>query len=174
MLTLCLLSAGGVDYVELIEVSVIFSPGVSSQTVNLTTLSDLPAEGDEDLRARLQTSDSSVVIVVPEANITITEESMYVQRKMHVYHILKTVSVVVYINDCHFSQYSKTVLQCTLVSYFLSSVSIVILFTTDDVEVIESEAVAEVCLRLNVPLTTDLEVAVSSTASGSATGGNME
>ena len=49
-----------------------------------------------------------------------------------------------------------------------------IFFTTDDVEVIESEAVAEVCLRMNVPLTTDLEVAVSSTASGSATGGYME
>ena len=67
------------DYVELTEVSVIFSPGVSSQTVTLTTLSDLPAEGDEDLRARLTVSsnniDSSRVdIVVPEAQVTIAEE----------------------------------------------------------------------------------------------------
>ena len=86
--SLCLLSAGGVDYNELTEVLVIFSPGVSSQTVTLTTLSDLlPTEGDEELRARLLTApDSPVVIVVPEANITITQESMYVQSKMHVLH----------------------------------------------------------------------------------------
>ena len=106
--------------------------------------------------------------------ITITRKYVCTEQNACLITYSKTVSVVVYINDCHFSQYSKTVFQCILVSCFLSSVSIVIFFTTDDVEVIESDAVAEVCLRLNVPLTTDLEVAVTSTASGSAIGGNLE
>ena len=51
-----------------------------------------------------------------------------------------------------------------------SSVVPLISFTSTDVEVGESDGVAQVCLMLSVPLSTDLTVAVTSNASGSATG----
>ena len=50
------------------------------------------------------------------------------------------------------------------------SVIPIISFTSTDVVVGESDGTAEVCLMLNVPLETNLTVAVTSSASGSATG----
>ena len=52
---------------------VVFAPGVSTQTVTLTTLTDPVAEGDETLSATITTAQSGVDITVPQANITIVE-----------------------------------------------------------------------------------------------------
>ena len=65
--------SGGEDYNELIAVSVVFAPGVSTQTVTLTALNDSVAEGDETLTATITTAQSGVDITVPQANITILE-----------------------------------------------------------------------------------------------------
>ena len=53
---------------------------------------------------------------------------------------------------------------------FSFSVFPVISFSSTDVVVGESDGTAEVCLMLSMPLATNLTVAVTSTASGSATG----
>ena len=73
------LSSGGMDYTELINVPVIFSPGATTQSVTLTTLSDMPAEGVETLGVTLTVSDnnidpSRIEIVVSQATVTITED----------------------------------------------------------------------------------------------------
>ena len=75
------LPAGDADYIELVAVVVTFQPGDSSQaSVPLLTLSDnVPAEGDETLRAALTVSSnnfdpSRINLLVPQANVTITEE----------------------------------------------------------------------------------------------------
>ena len=74
------LSAGGVDYIELPRVPVIFQPGGSSQaTVTLVSLSDELTEGDETLTAVLTVSSnnidtSRIDLLVPVATVTITEE----------------------------------------------------------------------------------------------------
>ena len=47
-----------------------------------------------------------------------------------------------------------------------------IIFKIDRVEVVESSGLAEVCLMLNRPTSTALNVNVTSIASGSATGEN--
>ena len=41
-------------------------------------MTDVPVEGNEDLLATLSTTDIRLDIVAPEANVTITEESMCV------------------------------------------------------------------------------------------------
>ena len=69
---------GGDDYNELTRVSVIFMPGVNTQTVTLTTLSDVPVEEDEDLGATLTATDSRVGVFAAEATVTIIDEGMYV------------------------------------------------------------------------------------------------
>ena len=53
-----------------------FNPGVSTQTVTLTTLPDALPEGDEDLNATI-TADSSIVVFAPEASVTVTESSTF-------------------------------------------------------------------------------------------------
>ena len=63
------------DYEELTAVPVVFSPGVTTQTVTLTTLTDAVAEGDETLTATITTTQSGVGIIVSLANITIKEET---------------------------------------------------------------------------------------------------
>ena len=67
---------GGVDYNELTRVSVIFMPGVNTQTVTLTTLPDVPVEEDEDLGATLTATDGRVGVFAAEATVTITDEGM--------------------------------------------------------------------------------------------------
>ena len=59
------------DYEELTDVPVVFAPGVSTQTVTLTTLSDLVAEGDETLTATITTTQTGVGITVSQTSITI-------------------------------------------------------------------------------------------------------
>ena len=61
------------DYDELTDVPVVFAPGVSTQTVTLTTFTDPVADGDETLTATITTVQSGVDITVPQANITIVE-----------------------------------------------------------------------------------------------------
>ena len=56
--------------------SVVFNPGVFTQMVTLTTLSDTPIEGDQYLFAVLSTTDSRVNLSPAVANVTITEEGM--------------------------------------------------------------------------------------------------
>lgn len=72
--------SGGVDFLELTEESIIFLPGVTSQTVTLQTLRDELVEGDETLSVRLTHSPDNVdnrrvELTVPEATVTITEET---------------------------------------------------------------------------------------------------
>lgn len=74
------LSSGGVDYIELSGVPVIFQPGGSSQaTVTLVSLSDVLTEGDETLTAVLTVSSnnidtSRIDLLVPVATVIITEK----------------------------------------------------------------------------------------------------
>ena len=73
------LCSGDVDYDELTNVPVVFVPGVTVQGVTLTTLRDVPVEGEETLRASLtvgfnNVDPTRVVIVVQDATVTITEE----------------------------------------------------------------------------------------------------
>ena len=65
--------SGGEDYIELTDVSVIFSPRVVSRRVILNTLSDTIAEGDEYLIATLSTSGTRIAV---NATVTITENSV--------------------------------------------------------------------------------------------------
>ena len=65
----------GDDYNEITDQRVVFIPGVSSQTVTLTTLPDAETEGDEDLTATIM-SDKGIGIFTPEVSVTITESSM--------------------------------------------------------------------------------------------------
>ena len=68
----------GDDYNEIVNQRVVFNPGVSSQTVTLTTLSDAETEGDEDLTARIAVgADSGIGVFAPEATVTITESGMF-------------------------------------------------------------------------------------------------
>ena len=58
--------------------SVIFMPGVNIRTVTLTTLPDVPVEGDEDLMATLTVSTNNIDsgridVAVSDASVTITE-----------------------------------------------------------------------------------------------------
>ena len=71
---------GDEDYTELTDTSVIFTPGVSSQTVTLSTLQDAILEEDETLIAQLTVSSnnidtSRIDLVVSEATVTIVEET---------------------------------------------------------------------------------------------------
>ena len=66
---------GGEDYFVLDGIRVVFPPGVFSQTVTLNTITDVPAEGNEDLDAVLGVTDTRVGIFEPTANVIITEES---------------------------------------------------------------------------------------------------
>ena len=62
----------------------VFNPGVFTQTVTLSTLTDVAVEGNEYLVAVLSTTDSRIDIFAREANVTITEESMYVIRTYYI------------------------------------------------------------------------------------------
>ena len=56
----------------------VFNPGVSTQTVTLTTLSDAQTEGDEDLTVTITVAaDSGISVFAPEASVTITESSTF-------------------------------------------------------------------------------------------------
>ena len=69
---------GGDDYDEITDQRVVFNPGVSSQTVTLTTLSDAVTEGDEDLTAGIAVAaGSGIGVFAPEATVIITESSMF-------------------------------------------------------------------------------------------------
>ena len=73
-----LLYLAGVDYNEITNERVVFNPGVSTQTVTLTTLSDALSEGDEDLTATITVAaDSGIGVFAPEASVTITESGMF-------------------------------------------------------------------------------------------------
>ena len=61
------------DYEELAAVPVVFPPGISTQTITLTALTDAVAEGEETLTATITTSQSGVDITAPRADITIEE-----------------------------------------------------------------------------------------------------
>lgn len=66
------------DYEELTEVPVVFPPGVSAQTVTLTTIVDAVAEGDETLTANITTTQSRVDIVnAPQTSVTVTIVDSY-------------------------------------------------------------------------------------------------
>ena len=68
----------GDDYNEITNQRVVFNPGVSSQSVTLTILSDAETEGDEDLTAGIAVAaDSGIAVFAPEATVTITESSMF-------------------------------------------------------------------------------------------------
>ena len=68
----------GDDYNEITNQRVVFNPGVSTQTVTLTTLSDAETEGDEDLTAGIAVpADSGIGVFAPEATVTITESGMF-------------------------------------------------------------------------------------------------
>ena len=68
----------GDDYNEITDQRVVFNPGVTTQTVTLTTLSDAETEGDEDLTAGIAVAaDSGIGVFAPEATVTITESSMF-------------------------------------------------------------------------------------------------
>ena len=75
----------GDDYNEITNVRVVFNPGVSTQTVTLTTLSDALSEGDEDLNATI-TADSGIGVFAPEASVTITESSTYVSMCVYLFY----------------------------------------------------------------------------------------
>ena len=55
----------------------IFNPGISTQTVTLTTLSDAQTEGDEDLTVTITVAaDSGISVFAPKASVRIMETSM--------------------------------------------------------------------------------------------------
>ena len=69
---------GGNDYNEITNERVVFNPGVSTQTVTLTTLSDGVTEGNETLTAGIAVAaDSGIGVFAPEATVTITESGMF-------------------------------------------------------------------------------------------------
>ena len=71
-----LLYVASEDYNEITNQRVVFNPGVSTQTVTLTTLPDAQTEGDEDLTVTI-TAESGIDVYYPEATVTITEFSMF-------------------------------------------------------------------------------------------------
>ena len=62
------------DYTALNRQEVTFSPGEFTRSVPIATLSDLPAEGNEDFFATLSAIDSRVSVTEPEATVIITED----------------------------------------------------------------------------------------------------
>ena len=69
-----LLYLAGDDYNNITNTRLVFNPGVSTQTVTLTTFSDVLSEGDENLTAII-TADSGVSVFAHEASVTITSMS---------------------------------------------------------------------------------------------------
>ena len=129
----------GDDYTQLDGVQVTFDPGVFTQTVTLNTLTDVPAEGNEDLTASLTVSDTRVTVFNPQATVTITEDCRKTLRKL-CNRIIRSI-------------------------FYLHTVVPTISFSTENVVVGEGDGSAEVCLQLSVPLVTDLQVSVTA-ASG--------
>lgn len=64
---------GGTDYEELTSVPVVFSPGIVTQTVTLTTHEDSILEATESFQATLTAAQSGVDVTVSVATITIVE-----------------------------------------------------------------------------------------------------
>ena len=83
MLDACTLYLAGNDYNEITNERVVFNPGVSTQTVTLTTLSDALSEGDEDLTATI-IADSGIVVFAPETFATIAVSSTYISMCVYV------------------------------------------------------------------------------------------
>ena len=54
-----------------------FAPGVFTRRISLASLTDVPAEGNEDLTATLSAADPRVDVTSPEASVTITEDGIY-------------------------------------------------------------------------------------------------
>ena len=67
------LGPANVDYEELTDVPVVFAPGVSTQIVNLTTLTNPVVQGNRTLTATITTTQSGVDITVAQSEITIVE-----------------------------------------------------------------------------------------------------
>ena len=130
-----------------------FNPGVSTQTVTLTTLSDALSEGDEDLTAGIAVAaDSGIGVFAPEASVIITEPRMCA--------------------SAHTSINVHTCIALCMIEFPFVSDLIRIMFKTENVEVVENRGLAEVCLMLSNSTSTALNVNVTSIASGSATGEN--
>ena len=68
----------GDDYTQLDGVEVTFDPGEFTQTVTLNTLTDVPAEGNEDLTATLTVTDTRVTVSDSVATVTITESGRFI------------------------------------------------------------------------------------------------
>ena len=127
-------TSAGDDYTQLDGVEVTFDPGVFTQTVTLNTLTDVPAEGNENLTASLTVSDTRVTVSDSVASVTITESGRFMCCSMD----------------------SLTVEDMYTVTPMLS-------FTTNNVMVGEEEGTVEVCLQLNVPLVSGLDITVTAT-----------
>ena len=69
--------AADVDYIRLDGVEVTFGPRVFIQTVPVRTISDVPAEGNEDLQVFLSSVTSGVDVTATTALVTITEEGIH-------------------------------------------------------------------------------------------------
>ena len=68
----------GDDYNAITNERVVFNPGVSTQTVTLTTLTDGVTEGNETLTAGIAVpADSGIGVFAPEATVTIAESGMF-------------------------------------------------------------------------------------------------
>ena len=140
----------GDDYNEIANETVVFNPGVSTQTVTLTTLPDPQTEDDEDLEAGIAVAaDSGISVFAPEAFVTITESSM-----------------------CLCVCICSDIYTCTYCVYVFILDVIRIMLKASYVDVVENSGLAKVCLMLNRPTSTALNVDVTSVPSGSATGEN--
>ena len=100
---------------------------------------DAPAEGDETFFANLSPVNPAVGVFEPEATIIITENGVCVLYITNLFQMVNQIHTI------------------------LTAVVPMIFFSTENVVVGEGDGVAEVCLNLSVPLSTDLSVEVSST-----------
>ena len=65
------------SYIRLDGVEVTFGPRVFIQTVPVNTISDVPAEGNEELQVFLSSVTSGVDVTANTALVTITEEGIH-------------------------------------------------------------------------------------------------
>ena len=88
------------DFEELTDVPVVFAPGVSTQTVTLTTLTDAVAEGDEIFIVTIATTQAGVDITAPQANVTILDSFGMFQIPIFYFTVVQTIGILVQVLKC--------------------------------------------------------------------------
>ena len=87
------------DYAELTEVSVVFSPSVSAQIVVLTTFTDPVAEGDEIFSVTITTTQAGVDITAPQANVTIVDSFGMFYIPTFYFTIVKALGILIQVEN---------------------------------------------------------------------------